>query len=226
MKTARSDFIDFLLKSNALRFGDFVTKSGRPSPYFINTGMFKTGEQITRLGQFYAQAIQERFPSSVDHLYGPAYKGIPLVVSTASALFTLYNRDVGVTFNRKESKSHGEGGSLIGALYDSPAEIVVVEDVITAGTAIGETMELLSHYPNAHVVGLLVSVDRKERLGDDSRSALQMIQEKYKLQAASLIDINDLISALSEESFRERYSISSSQLEKMLEYRHRYGADE
>ena len=115
--------------------------------------MFKTGEQITRLGQFYAQAIQERFPSSVDHLYGPAYKGIPLVVSTASALFTLYNRDVGVTFNRKESKSHGEGGSLIGALYDSPAEIVVVEDVITAGTAIGETMELLKT-TQCSVVGL------------------------------------------------------------------------
>lgn len=226
MESFRREFIEFLLESDVLRFGDFITKSGRKTPYFINTGLFRTGAQLARLGEFYAHAIQHHFPETekIDNLYGPAYKGIPLVVATSTALHRLYGRNLGVTFNRKEVKDHGEGGSLIGAPYDTPTRIVVVEDVITAGTAIAETMELFRSYPQAEVVGMVVSVDRKERIDKSGLSALDLIQKKHQLKAVALIDIDDLIAAVADQAERQRLGITDDQLPRMLAYREEYGA--
>jgi len=159
-------FLQFLAKCKALKFGSFVTKSGRVSPYFVNMGEVCNGEGISLLSSCYAQIFKKHFENRADNLFGPAYKGIPLCAATAAALYKEHGINVTFTYNRKEAKDHGEGGVLVGDTYKEKRRIVIIEDVITAGTSIKETMQIMSAIPNAEIVGLIVAIDRKEKLGD------------------------------------------------------------
>jgi orotate phosphoribosyltransferase len=215
------EFIQFLVESGALRFGEFTTKSGRKSPYFINTGEFKTGRSLGRLAGFYARAFAERFAGKADNLFGPAYKGIPLAAAAVVALDGL-GIDLSFTYNRKEAKDHGEGGLLVGDTYDAERRVVIIEDVITAGTSIRETFALLRSYPKARPIGLLVSVDRKEKL-ESGRSAMDEVRAEYGIEAAAIADINDVIGYLEDGKNRATLGLDESMLEKVRAYRAQYG---
>lgn len=216
------EFIHFLVESGALRFGDFTTKSGRKSPYFINTGEFKTGLSLGKLAGFYARAFKERFAGKADNLFGPAYKGIPLAAATSVALNGL-GVDLSFTYNRKEAKDHGEGGLLVGDKYEAERRVVIIEDVITAGTSIRETFAILESYPKARPVGLLVSVDRKEKL-ESGRSAMDEVRSAYGIEAAAIADIGDVIAYLEDGSKRAALGLDESMLDRVRAYRAQYGA--
>ena len=160
--TYQEEFICFMVRSGVLTFGDFVTKSGRKTPYFINTGNYRTGAQAARLGEYYAACIQENMPDGIDALFGPAYKGIPLAVSAAASLYRQYGRDLPYCFNRKEAKDHGEGGSMVGYQPKDGDRIAIVEDVVTAGTAVRESIELFRSVARVEMCALFVSVERDE----------------------------------------------------------------
>ncbi|MCF0224865.1 MAG: orotate phosphoribosyltransferase [Fibrobacter sp.] len=219
----KDEFVQFLVESQALKFGDFVTKSGRKTPYFINTGEFRTGSSLSRLAEFYAAAFVEHFDGKATNLYGPAYKGIPLCAATAMKLSDVYAKNLTFTYNRKEAKDHGEGGNLVGYTYKEPTQVVIIEDVITAGTSVNETMQALSKIENANVIGLLISVDRKERL-ENGKSALQTVQDEYGIEAHSIININDIISFLESEENRKAINAPEGILEKVYAYRKEWGA--
>ena len=161
--TYQEEFITFMVRSGVLTFGDFTTKSGRKTPYFVNTGNYKTGAQAAKLGDYYAACIQEHMPEGITALFGPAYKGIPLAVSAAASLYRNYGRDLPYCFNRKEAKDHGEGGSMVGYKPQDGDDIAIVEDVVTAGTAVRESIELFKHVADVNIKALFVSVDRMER---------------------------------------------------------------
>lgn len=216
-------FVHFLVQSGALRFGDFTTKSGRQTPYFINTGEFRSGTAIAELATWYARAFQESFGSQADNLYGPAYKGIPLCATTAMALSQQFGRNVSFTYNRKEAKDHGEGGILVGDSYKEPRKVVIIEDVITAGTSVRETLAILKSIPNAQVVGLLVSVDRRERL-ENGLSALAQVEQEYGLQTASIVSIEDIIAYLEIDSHLEALGQDKDLLRRVHAYRKEWGA--
>lgn len=221
----KNNFIKFLLDSQVLRFGDFTTKSGRKTPYFINTGQFRTGAQIKELSQWYAKLYQHQFAGRVTNLYGPAYKGIPLATAMALQVSDMYGTDLSFTFNRKEAKDHGEGGILVGDDYKYPQQVLIVEDVITAGTSVKETLQILGRIDHAKIIGLIISVDRKEAL-EDGRSALQTVQEDYGIEVASIIDIEDIINFIQNVEHRRAYGILDSQVESMHAYRTKYAAHE
>ena len=220
--TKTDNFVHFLVEAGALKFGDFVTKSGRNTPYFINTGEFRTGATLSRLAEFYAAAFMEHFDGKAQNLYGPAYKGIPLCAATAMKLSDVYARNLTFTYNRKEVKDHGEGGSLVGYKYAEKTNIVIIEDVITAGTSVNETMQALSQMENANVVGLLISVDRRERL-ENGKSALQDVQDHYGLEARSIVSIDDIIKFLEVEENRKAINAPEGILEKVYAYREQWG---
>ncbi|MCL2102145.1 MAG: orotate phosphoribosyltransferase [Fibromonadales bacterium] len=185
-------FVPFLVECGALKFGSFTTKSGRVSPYFVNMGAVCSGKGISLLSSNYAKVFQEHFAEKADNLFGPAYKGIPLCAATATALHKEYGINVSFTYNRKEAKDHGEGGILVGDAYQEKKRIVIIEDVITAGTSIEETMKIMQNIPNAKVVGLIVAMDRKEKLSD-GKSALQQVKEKYGIETHSIASIEDIL---------------------------------
>ncbi len=196
MENYKHAFIQFLEEAGVLKFGDFTAKSGRKIPYFINAGDIKTGAQVARLGQFYAQAYQAALGKKHAVLYGPAYKGIPIAVSVACALAG-EGLDLPFFFNRKEEKDHGEGGVFVGYRPHAGEEVVIVEDVITAGTAIRESMEILSHLDGVTVAAAFVMVDRKEK-GLSDRSAMAEISDTYGFPVYSVVDVYDLIAYLEE----------------------------
>ena len=201
MEQYKREFIQFLEGAGVLKFGDFTAKSGRKIPYFINAGDIKTGEQIQKLGEFYAKAYFEKIGNEKTVLYGPAYKGIPIAVSVAVAL-AKNGLDVPFFFNRKEEKDHGEGGLFVGYTPKDNEKIVIVEDVITAGTAIRESMAILSSL-NAKVAAVFVMVDRKEK-GKTEKSAMAEVGEEYGFPVYSVVDVYDIIEYLEEdESNRE-----------------------
>ena len=212
MEQYKRDFIEFALSRNVLKFGEFTLKSGRKSPYFFNAGLFNTGADLARLGEFYAAAIQA---SAVDFdvVFGPAYKGIPIGTSVSVALFNRYGIDKPVCFNRKEVKDHGEGGNLIGSPLQG--KILLVDDVITAGTAIRESMELISTN-QAELAAVLIALNRKER-GKGELSAIQEVERDYQCQVLSIIDLDDLIQFIEQDP---RYS---SHLPEMRAYRAEFG---
>ncbi|CWW73022.1 orotate phosphoribosyltransferase [Haemophilus influenzae] len=212
MEQYKRDFIEFALSRNVLKFGEFTLKSGRRSPYFFNAGLFNTGADLARLGEFYAAAIQA---SAVDFdvVFGPAYKGIPIGTSVSVALFNRYGIDKPVCFNRKEVKDHGEGGNLIGSPLQG--KILLVDDVITAGTAIRESMELISAN-QAELVAVLIALNRKER-GKGELSAIQEVERDYQCQVLSIIDLDDLMQFIEQDP---RYS---SHLPEMRAYRSEFG---
>ena len=194
MKDYKKEFIDFLVEANVLKFGDFIAKSGRRIPYFINAGEIKTGAQIRRLGGFYAKAYTEGLGDKRTVLYGPAYKGISIAVSAAQAL-SEKGLDLPFFFNRKEAKDHGEGGIFVGYIPKPGEEVVITEDVITAGTAIRESMEILSRLEGVKVAATLIMVDRKER-GRTQKGAMQEIEEEFGFPVYSIVDVFDIIEYL------------------------------
>ena len=197
MESYKREFIRFLEDAGVLNFGDFTAKSGRKIPYFINAGDIKTGEQIATLGKFYAKAYAEHLGNKKSVLFGPAYKGIPIAVSAAVALAGS-GLDVPFFFNRKEAKDHGEGGVLVGYVPKAGEEIVIVEDVITAGTAIRESMEILSKLEGAKVAATLIMVDRKEK-GKTELSAMKEIEQEFGFPVYSVVDVYDIIEYLEED---------------------------
>ncbi len=197
MEAYKREFIQFLEGAGVLKFGDFTAKSGRKIPYFINAGDIKTGDQIAKLGEFYARAYLEKVGKRRTVLYGPAYKGISIAVSSAVAL-SREGLDVPFFFNRKEIKDHGEGGVFVGYVPKAGEEVVIVEDVITAGTAIRESMEILSHLEGVKVSAVFVMVDRKEK-GKTDKSAMQEVADEFGLSVCSVVDVYDIIEYLEED---------------------------
>ena len=217
MQPHQRRFVDLALARSALRFGRFTLKSGRESPYFFNAGLFNDGESLATLGQCYAEALScSALP--FDMLFGPAYKGIPLVASSAIALAVQQGRNAPWAFNRKEAKDHGEGGQTVGTPLSG--KVVIVDDVITAGTAIRESVELIRR-AGAEPVGVLLAVDRQER-GQGERSAVQEVEAEFGLRCVSLLTLTDLIDILADPN-ASRPALPAEQLAALREYRARYG---
>ncbi|SQH74200.1 orotate phosphoribosyltransferase [Shewanella benthica] len=212
MKAYQREFIEFALERQVLRFGEFTLKSGRISPYFFNAGLFNTGRDLARLGRFYATALVD---SGIEHdlLFGPAYKGIPIATTTAVALYEHHDIDIPYCFNRKEKKQHGEGGSLVGS--ELKGRVMLVDDVITAGTAIRESMEIIQAH-DASLAGVLIALDRQEK-GKGELSAIQEVERDFGCEIISIIKLGDLINYLSEKSGME------AQLASVSAYRDKYG---
>lgn len=206
MKAYQREFIEFALERNVLKFGEFTLKSGRKSPYFFNAGLFNTGRDLARLGRFYAAALMDA-GIEYDLLFGPAYKGIPIATTTAVALAEHYDLDKPYCFNRKEKKDHGEGGNLVGS--ELTGRIMLVDDVITAGTAIRESMDIINAH-NAKLAGVLIALDRQEK-GKTELSAIQEIERDYNCAVISIIKLNDLITYLSEKAGMGKELASVSQ---------------
>jgi len=214
MHDYQREFFDFVIASGALRFGEFTLKSGRSSPYFFNAGQFDTGQAISHLSRHYAAAIEES-DIAYDVLFGPAYKGIPLAVATSMALYDLYRYDMPFAFNRKEIKDHGEGGRLVGAPLEG--RILVIDDVISAGTSVRESFDIISA-EGAEMAGVVIALDRQER-GIGERSAIQEIEEQYGIPVIHIVCLADLI-----EYLHERGDMPEI-LDAILAYQRRYGAD-
>jgi orotate phosphoribosyltransferase len=212
MKDYQRDFIEFALSKGVLKFGEFTLKSGRTSPYFFNAGLFNSGGDLARLGRFYAAALEDS-GIAFDVLFGPAYKGIPIASATAVSLYEHYQKDVPYCFNRKEAKTHGEGGNLVGA--DLSGRIMLVDDVITAGTAIRESMDIVEAN-GASLAGVLIALDRQER-GKGELSAIQEVERDYNAAVIAIITLNDLVTYLSEQPGQD------DNLEKVKAYRAEYG---
>lgn len=223
MENYKKEFIDFMIECGVLIFGDFVTKSGRKTPFFVNTGNYKKGSQLKRLGEFYAKAIKENFGDQYDLLFGPAYKGIPLTVTTAIALSNLYDIDVDYCSNRKEIKDHGDKGILLGGKINDGDKVIIVEDVTTAGTSIYETMPILKEQGDVYVKGLIISVDRMER-GKGEKSALSEIREKFGFKTCAIVTMKEVIKYLSEKEIDGKKVLDEEILKRIDAYYKEYGA--
>ena len=204
LTAAKKNFIEFMMAADVLRFGDFTTKSGRKTPYFVNTGNYRTGLQNSKLGEFYAALIKETLGSDFDAMFGPAYKGIPLATSTAGALARLYNIDKPFFFNRKEAKDHGEGGSIVGYKPQNGDRIIIIEDVITAGTAIRETMPVLQGCADVRVTDMFISVNRCEVGTTPGKTAVMEVGEEFGIRVHSLISVQDIHEYLKEQDGYEQ----------------------
>lgn len=212
MKQYQKDFISFAIERGVLKFGEFTLKSGRTSPYFFNAGLFNHGADLARLGRFYAAALQD---SSVEYdvLFGPAYKGIPIATAAAIALYDTYQKDVPYCFNRKEKKDHGEGGNLVGSPLKG--KVMLVDDVITAGTAIRESMDIVGAN-NAELAGVLIALDRQEK-GRGELSAIQEVEQDFNTEVISIVKLNDVIEYLKDSPEL------ADHLEAVAAYRSKYG---
>jgi len=218
----QADFIEFMIQAGVLTFGDFVTKSGRNTPYFINTGKYRTGEQLTQLGRFYAAALIENLGKNFDNLYGPAYKGIPLAVTAGIALQQSHNHNVSITYNRKEAKDHGEKGTLIGHQYSGSEKVVIIEDVVTAGTSVRESMEILTANHSPKVAAVIVSVDRMER-GQGQLTATQEIKNQFGMPVFSITTVREIITYLHNRPVAGRILLDDVRKAQMESYLAAYG---
>jgi len=212
----KREFIEFMMEADVLRFGSFITKSGRKTPYFVNTGNYKTGKQIATLGKFYGKQIKETCGQDFDAMFGPAYKGIPLVTAAAGALFQEYGMDKNYFFNRKEAKDHGEGGNLVGYAPKDGDRVIIIEDVITAGTAIRETMPVLKNAANVVVKDMFISVNRCEVGQNSEKTAVMEVSEEYGISVHSIISVQDIYEYLKEQGTYEEV------LKDMEEYMKQY----
>lgn len=213
MQNYQRDFIEFAIKQGVLKFGEFTLKSGRVSPYFFNAGLFNTGKALAEIGRFYAAALED---AGVDYdvVFGPAYKGIPLATTLSVALFDKYGKDVPYVFNRKEAKAHGEGGTLVG----SPLEgrVLIVDDVITAGTAIREVMSMIDAAPNAKPAATLIALDRQEK-GKAEESAIQEVERDYGIPVISIVKLEQVLAYVADQPELKQYAAS------IEAYRKKYG---
>ena len=223
MEQYKIDFIEFMIDSGVLTFGDFTTKSGRKTPFFINAGNYKTGKQLKKLGHFYAQAIHANY-DDFDILFGPAYKGIPLSVTTAMALSDLYDQDVSFSSNRKEMKDHGDKGILLGSKLSDGQKILIIEDVTTAGTSIYETMPILKSQGNVSVIGLIISVDRMEK-GKGKTSALTELKETFGMKTCAIVTMEEVVEYLFDKEIDGKVYIDHAMKTSIEAYYKLYGAE-
>ena len=216
--TYKEEFIKFMVENGVLRFGEFTLKSGRKAPYFINTGNYKTGKQLAKLGEYYAACIVEN-GLNAETLVGPAYKGIPLSVTTAIALFNKYEKELNYCFDRKEVKDHGEGGLFVGQQLKDGEKVIIIEDVMTSGKALREILPKLQAAANVEVVGMIISVDRMEKALNSDLSAVKEAKKEFGIDVYSVVTMTDIISAI------ENGVIDGKEhLEAMYAYRSQYGA--
>ncbi|MEG0614360.1 MAG: orotate phosphoribosyltransferase [Oscillospiraceae bacterium] len=214
--TYKENFVKFMVSCGVLTFGDFTLKSGRKAPYFVNTGNYNTGKELAQLGEFYAECIKEN-NISVETLFGPAYKGIPLAVACSIALSNKYGTEVNYCFDRKEAKDHGEGGVIVGKKLSDGEKVVIIEDVITAGTAIRQVIPVLKAAADVDITGMVISVDRMEK-GQGELSAVQEVFKDFGIKVYPIVTVMDIIDAI-ENGVVE----GKEYLEKMKEYRKTYG---
>ena len=198
MEAYKREFIKFMVESDVLKFGDFTLKSGRKSPFFMNAGAYVTGSQLKRLGEYYAHAIHDNFGLDFDVLFGPAYKGIPLALSAAVALYEQYGQDVNFCFDRKEVKDHGEGGMFVGKQLQDGERVVIVEDVMTSGKALKEVLPKLRGAAKVDITGMVITVDRMEKALGSEQSAVQQAYAEEGVKVYSIVTIADIIEALEE----------------------------
>ena len=222
MEQYKQEFIEFMIDCNVLKFGDFVTKSGRKTPFFVNTGFYRTGAQLRRLGAYYAEAISDKFGLEFDVLFGPAYKGIPLSVATTMAIDDKYGKEIKYCSNRKEVKDHGDTGILLGSPIADGDRVVIIEDVTTAGTSIQETLLIVKAQGNVDVLGLVVSVDRMER-GQGSKSALTEIEETYGLKTTAIVTMAEVIEHLYQRPYKGQVIIDDEMKARIDAYYEEYG---
>ncbi|SKB51265.1 orotate phosphoribosyltransferase [Lachnospiraceae bacterium] len=224
MEKYKQEFIEFMLDCQVLKFGDFVTKSGRNTPFFVNTGFYRTGTQLKKLGEYYARAIHDRFGDDFDVLFGPAYKGIPLSVATTIAFSEMYGKEIRYCSNRKEVKDHGDTGILLGGPLGDGDRVVIIEDVTTAGTSIRETLPIIQAQGNVKVLGMCVSVDRQER-GTGTKSALKEIEEEHGFTTTAIVTMEDVIEYLSENEVGGKKIIDEKLKAAIDAYYEKYGAE-
>lgn len=196
MEQYKKEFIEFMVESNVLKFGDFTLKSGRKSPFFMNAGAYVTGSQLTKLGEYYAQAIHEQYGDDFDVLFGPAYKGIPLSVATTMAYARLYGKEIRYCSNRKEEKDHGDTGILLGSKIQDGDRVVIIEDVTTSGKSIAETFPIIKAQGKVEILGLMVSLNRMEKGLETDKCALDEIQDKYGFRANAIVSMADVVECL------------------------------
>ena len=222
MEQYKREFIEFMIDCEVLKFGDFVTKSGRNTPFFVNTGFYRTGAQLRKLGEYYAKAIESKFGFDFDVLFGPAYKGIPLTVATTMAISQFYDKDIKYCSNRKEVKDHGDKGILLGSPIADGDKVVIIEDVTTAGTSIQETLPIINAQGDVTVAGLVVSVDRMER-GQGEKSALAEIEEKYGLKTTAIVTMAEVVEHLYNKPSKGKIIIDDTLKAAIDTYYKQYG---
>ena len=220
----KREFIEFMVESDVLKFGDFTLKSGRKSPFFMNAGAYVTGDQLHRLGVYYAKAIHDAFGLDFDVVFGPAYKGIPLSVITAMAMHELYGKEVRYCSNRKEAKDHGDVGMLLGSSLSDGDRVVMVEDVTTSGKSIEETYPIITAQANIQVVGLMVSLNRQEVGKGGQKSALEEVSERYGFPTAAIVSMSDVTGYLHNRECQGRVVIDDAMMAAIDAYYEQYGA--
>ena len=221
MQDYKREFIEFMVRSGVLTFGDFTTKSGRKTPYFVNTGNYKTGAQAAKLGEFYAKAIKEHITDKIDVLFGPAYKGIPLAVATSMALAMQHHTDVNYCFNRKEEKDHGEGGKMVGYKLQDGDNVLITEDVITSGASIRECLPQIMAAAKVNIIGEVISVDRMER-GLENKTAIEQIYDDYGFKVYPIVNVKEVIEVLHNHPVDGKIYIDDAMKAKMEAYLEEY----
>ncbi len=222
MEAYKEEFIEFMVDCGVLTFGDFTTKSGRKTPFFINTGFYRSGSQLRKLGEYYAKAIKDNFGLDFTILFGPAYKGIPLSVAASMAISEIYDTDIRYCSNRKEMKDHGDKGILLGSPIKDRDKVLIIEDVTTAGTSIMETLPILKAQGDIVLSGLVVSVDRMER-GQGEKTALKEMEEKYGFPTASIVTMKEVTQHLYNKSYKGKIIIDDKIMEQINAYYELYG---
>ena len=224
MESYKQEFIEFMVESDVLKFGEFTLKSGRKSPFFMNAGAYVTGTQLRKLGEYYAKAIHDNYGDDFDVLFGPAYKGIPLSVATTMAFHRLYGKEIRYCSNRKEAKDHGDAGILLGSPIKDGDKVVIIEDVTTSGKSIEETFPIIKAQGDVEIVGLMVSLNRMEK-GKGTKSALVEIKEKYGFDANAIITMEDVVEHLYNKPYKGRVVIDDTIKAAIDKYYVQYGAE-
>ena len=222
MQKYKKDFIELLVRAEALKFGEFTLKSGRIAPYFMNVGNFYTGELLNCLAGAYAEAFLD-YKIDCDVIFGPAYKGIPLSATVTEELYDKFKKNVGYCFNRKEAKDHGEAGILVGAPINSKTKVLLIDDVITAGTAIRETMDILKGNGDPKIAGVLISFDRMEK-NNEGVGAIKAVEKDFGIKVYSIVNIDDVVEVLYNKEVNGKVYIDDEKMDLIKKYRAQYGA--
>lgn len=224
MEQYKEQFIDFMVESDVLKFGEFTLKSGRKSPFFMNAGAYVTGAQLKRLGEFYAKAIHDKYGEEFDVLFGPAYKGIPLSVATTMAFYELYGKEIRYCSNRKEEKDHGDAGILLGSKIQDGDKVVIIEDVTTSGKSIEETFPIVKAQGDVEILGLMVSLNRMEKGKNSDKSALDEICDTYGFQTAAIVSMEEVVEKLYNKECHGKVVIDDKIKKAIDQYYEQYGA--